>query len=67
MNRTARFALVASTIAGAALAAPLTAQAAMLAAPEVARILAEELGHDAAWQQRTLQDLATVAATYRLK
>lgn len=34
MNRTARFALVASTIAGAALAAPLTAQAAMLAALE---------------------------------
>ncbi|WP_191578974.1 glycerol-3-phosphate dehydrogenase/oxidase [Achromobacter insolitus] len=45
----------------------LDAEAAMLAAPEVARILAEELGHDAAWQQRTLQELATVAATYRLK
>ena len=33
----------------------------------VGRILAEELGHDAAWQQRTLQELATVAAHYRLK
>ncbi|WAI81230.1 MULTISPECIES: glycerol-3-phosphate dehydrogenase/oxidase [Achromobacter] len=44
----------------------LDAEAAMLAAPEVARILAEELGHDAAWQQRTLQELATVAKTYRL-
>ena len=30
----------------------LDSEAAMLAAPEVARILAEELGHDAAWQQR---------------
>ncbi|MCX5511713.1 glycerol-3-phosphate dehydrogenase C-terminal domain-containing protein, partial [Pseudomonas sp. BJa3] len=42
----------------------LDAEAAMLAAPEVARILAEELGHDAAWQQRTLQELAGVAAHY---
>ena len=39
----------------------------MLAAPEVARILAEELGHDAAWQQRTLRDLEPVAARYRLR
>jgi glycerol-3-phosphate dehydrogenase len=45
----------------------LDSEAAMLAAPEVARILAEELGHDAAWQQRTLQELAVVAANYRLK
>jgi glycerol-3-phosphate dehydrogenase len=45
----------------------LDAEAAMLAAPEVARILAGELGHDAAWQQRTLQELAGVAAHYRLK
>ena len=34
MNRTTRLALIASTIAGAALAAPLAAQAAMLAALE---------------------------------
>lgn len=45
----------------------LDAGAAMLAAPEVARILAEELGHDAAWQQRTLQQLTSVAAHYRLQ
>ena len=45
----------------------LDSEAAMLAAPEVARILAEELGHDAAWQQRTLQALAGVAAHYKLK
>ncbi len=45
----------------------LDSEAAMLAAPEVARILAEELGHDPAWQQRTLQNLAVVAANYRLK
>ena len=45
----------------------LDSEAAMLAAPEVARILAEELGHDAAWQQRTLRDLEPVAARYRLR
>ena len=45
----------------------LDSEAAMLAAPEVARILAEELGHDAAWQQRALRDLEPVAARYRLR
>lgn len=45
----------------------LDAEAALLAAPEVARLLAEELGHDSAWQQRTLEDFAKVAATFRLQ
>lgn len=44
----------------------LNSQAALLAAPEVTRILAEEAGHDQAWQQRTLEDFQRVAATYRL-
>ncbi|OZI22667.1 glycerol-3-phosphate dehydrogenase/oxidase [Bordetella genomosp. 7] len=44
----------------------LDSQAAMLAAPEVARILAEELGHDAAWQRGTVEDFARTAAHYRL-
>ncbi|MFU2050811.1 glycerol-3-phosphate dehydrogenase/oxidase [Bordetella hinzii] len=44
----------------------LDAEAAQLAAPEVARLLAQELGHDAAWQQRTLADFEAVAATFRL-
>ncbi len=45
----------------------LDSKAAILAAPEVARILAQELGFDAAWQQRTVQDLNVVAAGYQLK
>nr|WP_094813638.1 FAD-dependent oxidoreductase [Bordetella genomosp. 12] len=44
----------------------LDAAAAQLAAPEVARVLAEELGRDAAWQGRTLADFDAVAATFRL-
>ena len=44
----------------------LDSAAAMLAAPEVARILAEELGHDAAWQRGTVEDFARTAAHYRL-
>lgn len=45
----------------------LDAESAQLAAPEVARVLAEELGHDAAWQQATLADFAQVAASFRLE
>ncbi|MDQ8031217.1 glycerol-3-phosphate dehydrogenase/oxidase [Bordetella genomosp. 1] len=44
----------------------LDAAAAELAAPEVARILAEELGHDAAWQQAQQAAFAATAAGYRL-
>ncbi|CAP42931.1 glycerol-3-phosphate dehydrogenase/oxidase [Bordetella petrii] len=44
----------------------LDSQAALLAAPEVARILAEELGHDAAWQRATVEDFTRTAAHYRL-
>jgi glycerol-3-phosphate dehydrogenase len=44
----------------------LDSAAAMDAAPEVARILAEELGRDMAWQRRTLTQFGGVAATYRL-
>lgn len=36
------------------------------AAPEVARILAEELGHDEAWQAKAVADFRAVAAQYRL-
>jgi glycerol-3-phosphate dehydrogenase len=39
---------------------------ALRAAPEVARILGEELGHDAAWQRRTLADFEKTAQQYRL-
>jgi glycerol-3-phosphate dehydrogenase len=39
---------------------------ALAAAPEVARILAEELGHDAAWQQQTLAEFEKTARQYRL-
>src|SRR5690606_37967097 len=44
----------------------LDSQAALLAAPEVARILAEELGHDAAGQRATVEDFTRTAAHYRL-
>ncbi|CAM4236484.1 glycerol-3-phosphate dehydrogenase/oxidase [Bordetella muralis] len=44
----------------------LDSEAAVLAAPEVARILAEELGHDAAWQRATLEAFMHTAAHYRL-
>jgi glycerol-3-phosphate dehydrogenase len=39
---------------------------ALRAAPDVARILAEELGHDAAWQHRTLADFERTAQRYQL-
>ncbi|CPP95971.1 glycerol-3-phosphate dehydrogenase [Bordetella pertussis] len=42
------------------------AEAALLAAPEVARILAQELGHDEAWSRATLAEFEAVAAHYRL-
>jgi glycerol-3-phosphate dehydrogenase len=44
----------------------LDSAAALRAAPEVARILAEELGHDAAWQRRTVADFEQTAQRYRL-
>jgi glycerol-3-phosphate dehydrogenase len=44
----------------------LNSAAALHAAPEVARILAEELGHDAAWQRRTLADFEQTAQRYQL-
>jgi len=45
----------------------LDSEAATLAAPEVARILAEELGHDANWQRTTLEAFEKTAVHYRLK
>lgn len=45
----------------------LDSEAAILAAPEVARILAEELGHDANWQGETLEAFNKTASHYRLK
>jgi glycerol-3-phosphate dehydrogenase len=44
----------------------LDSAAALRAAPEVARILAEELGHDAAWQRRTLAGFEQTARLYQL-
>jgi glycerol-3-phosphate dehydrogenase len=42
----------------------LDARAALAAAPAVARILAEELGRDAAWEASTMGDFQTLAAQY---
>ncbi|WP_144635470.1 glycerol-3-phosphate dehydrogenase/oxidase [Bordetella genomosp. 13] len=44
----------------------LDSMAARQAAPEVARLLAEELGRDAAWQARDVAAFEAVAAQYRL-
>jgi glycerol-3-phosphate dehydrogenase len=44
----------------------LDSAAALRAAPDVARILAEELDHDAAWQRRTLADFERTAQQYQL-
>jgi len=44
----------------------LDARAAVAAAPEVALILAEELGHDTAWQAREVDDFNRLAASYLL-
>ncbi len=43
----------------------LDSAAALRAAPDVARILAEELDHDAAWQRRTVADFERTARQYR--
>lgn len=45
----------------------LDSEAALLAAPEVARILAEELALDASWQRTTLADFEHTAAQYRVR
>ncbi|CAM3763706.1 glycerol-3-phosphate dehydrogenase/oxidase [Bordetella tumulicola] len=45
----------------------LDSESAILAAPEVARILAEELGLDANWQRATLEAFEKTAAHYRLR
>ncbi|ARP81311.1 FAD-dependent oxidoreductase [Bordetella genomosp. 8] len=44
----------------------LDSAAALRAAPDVARILAEELNHDAAWQRRTVADFERTALQYQL-
>ncbi|ARP87006.1 glycerol-3-phosphate dehydrogenase/oxidase [Bordetella genomosp. 9] len=44
----------------------LDSAAAVRAAPAVARILAEELGHDGAWQRQTVSDFERTARQYRL-
>jgi glycerol-3-phosphate dehydrogenase len=44
----------------------LDSAAALRAAPDVARILAEELGHDAAWQRRAVADFERIASQYQL-
>jgi glycerol-3-phosphate dehydrogenase len=44
----------------------LDARAAMESAPDVARILAEELGHDATWQQREVAAFTDLARAWRL-
>lgn len=44
----------------------LDAQAARAAAPRVAEILADELGHDAEWQAREVQAFGTLAKGYML-
>ncbi|AZG14024.1 glycerol-3-phosphate dehydrogenase/oxidase [Cupriavidus pauculus] len=45
----------------------LDARAALAGAPRVAEILAEELGHDAAWQARELEDFGALARGYLLE
>ena len=42
----------------------LNAAAALAAAPEVARLLARELGHDAAWQARQVESFRVIAGTF---
>lgn len=44
----------------------LDSEAAVLAAPEVARILAEELALDAAWQRASIADFERTASHYRV-
>lgn len=45
----------------------LDSEAALLAAPDVARILAEELGMDVAWQRATIAAFEKTAAHYRVQ
>jgi glycerol-3-phosphate dehydrogenase len=45
----------------------IDAEAAMAAAPLVVRILAQELGREATWQQRQLEEFGTVARGYRVQ
>ena len=45
-------------------ALPLNARAAIAMAPEVARLLARELGRDEAWEQAQVQSFTTLAAQY---
>ncbi len=45
----------------------LDARAAVGAAPAVARLLAEELGRDEAWQRRQVEEFGRVAAKYTVK
>jgi glycerol-3-phosphate dehydrogenase len=42
----------------------LNARAAIQMAPEVARLLAEELGRDSLWQQRQVEQFRALAANY---
>jgi glycerol-3-phosphate dehydrogenase len=42
----------------------LNARAAISMAPAVARLLAQELGRDAAWQQRQLHEFNQIAACF---
>ena len=44
----------------------LDAQAALNIAPDVAALMAEEKGHDGAWEQRQVEAFRDVAAGYRL-
>lgn len=44
----------------------LDARASLAAAPRVAALLAEELGHDNAWAQRQVEDYEQLAASYLL-
>jgi glycerol-3-phosphate dehydrogenase len=42
----------------------LDARASLEAAPTVARLLAEELGHDFAWEQAQLDQFRSIASGY---
>ena len=44
----------------------MNAKAAVAMAPAVAKLMAEELGQDDAWQARQLNDFAAIAAAYQL-
>jgi glycerol-3-phosphate dehydrogenase len=44
----------------------LDARAASAAAPRVAAVLAEELGHDAAWEAAEVEQFRTLASGYQL-